>query len=101
MKRGKKPPLEIGVTKKEIDEIATHATNIGIYTVESLNSGINYFLEDNRIVIATCRGYIKADISTMQTVADEIPGIIEDFLQYQREGNTLMNSRDISKMLGV
>ena len=99
--RGKKPPIEIGLTKRHIAELATAATNMGIYTVESLRSGIYYFLEDDKVVIATCRGHIKADIPTMQLIADELPQIIEQFLQEEREGRTLMNSREISKMLEV
>ena len=47
MGRGRKTPIEIGISTRHIAELATSATSMGIYTVESLKGGIYYFLEDD------------------------------------------------------
>lgn len=101
MGRGRKTPIEIGISTRHIAELATSATSMGIYTVESLKCGIYYFLEDDDIVLATSKGHIKADLKTMRTIAEEIPDIINDFTEYKRDRQKLMGSRAISKMLGV
>lgn len=99
--RGRKPIIQFANEDKHIAEIATLATNMGIYTVESLKGGIYYFCEDDKIVIATSRGYMKTDISTAEILAEELNGIIYDFRTYMREGRKLMDTRSISKMLEV
>lgn len=101
MTKGRKPPIEIGISTRHIAETATSATSMGIYTVESLKGGIYYFLEDDNIVLATSKGHVKADIKTMELITEEIPEIISDYKQGRREDRRPMNSRAISKMLEV
>ena len=101
MKQGRPPIATFGVHHKEIDFLATKATNIGIYTVDSLNNGICYFFENNEVVIATSGGFVKMNIETAETMADELKEIIQDVKKDAREGRTPMNAKAISKMLKI
>ena len=99
--RGRKSPIEVCFHNKHIAETATTASNMGIYTVESLKPGLYYFLEDESVVIATCRGCIKMDLSMAELFADELKDIIQDFKSDIQEGRRPMDTRAISKMLEV
>lgn len=101
MKQGRPPIATFGVHNKEIDTLATRATNKGIYTVDSMNNGICYFFEDGIVVIATSGGYVKMNIETAECMAEELKEIIKDVKQDAREGRTPMNAKAISKMLKV
>ena len=101
MTRGRKPVATFCSKTIHLDETATRAGNIGVYTVESMKTGLCYFFEDESIVIATASGYMKTDLKTAELIAREIADISADFRQNRRSGRLPMNERDISKMLEV
>ena len=101
MKPGRKPLIAFGTGEEHIVNKATHAGNIGIYTVESLLNGIYYFFEGDKVVIGTHSGYMLTTLDTAETMANELIDIIQDVRQNQRDRRYPMNEVEISKMLEV
>lgn len=101
MKRGRRPLISFGTGEQNIINKATHAGNIGIYTVESILNGIYYFFEDDHVVLATHTGYLMTTIDTVETMANELLDLISDVKQNQRDDRHPMNEIEISKMLEV
>lgn len=84
---------------KNIDEIATRATNQGIYTVDSEIKTVHYFIEDNSMVIGTPNGHLRMSIDRAEAIAWELIDIIPEYRKDRREGRKLMTSKQIGKML--
>jgi len=93
--------IEIGIfrEKRDIDSMATRATNMGIYTVESMVGNTTLFFEDEKLVIGTPFGFISMSTDKAETLAKEILELIPMVKQDRREGRTPMDSRSIGKML--
>jgi len=85
--------------EKNIDTMATKASNMGIYTVDSLISTVHYFFEDDEVVIATPNGHLRTTIDRAETLAKELTDLIPEIRNGRREGRTVMDSRSIGKML--
>lgn len=85
--------------EKNVDEMATRASNDGIYTVESLAPGLCYFVDGDTVVIASSTGYMKVHITTARFIASELDGIIDDYEQDKRNGVVPMSTRKIERML--
>lgn len=97
MKRGRKSRLQFGLNNADhMDMVATRANNMGIYTVESLMSGIYYFFEDDECVVAGTNGHVKMTIETAEKLAEELAAIITDVRENDR---TPMSSKAIGQML--
>ena len=101
MKRGRRPLIAFGTGEQHIINKATHAGNIGIYTVESLLNGVYYFFEGDRVVLATHSGYMLTTLDTAEEIAKELIDIIADVRQNQRDRRKPMNEMQISTMLEV
>lgn len=101
MTRGRKPIAVFGSNTRHINEIATTATNLGAYTVESLAPGLYYFIDGDHVVLATGNGYMKMHITTAGVIAKELPDILADFEESRREGRVQMDTRAIQRMLRV
>lgn len=86
-------------TPRSIDEIATRATNQGIYTVDSEIKTVHYFLEDGYMVIGTPNGHLRLSIDRAEAIAWELIDIIPEYRKDIREGRRLMTSKEIGKML--
>lgn len=101
MTRGRKPIAAFGTDTRHINEIATTATNLGAYTVESLAPGLYYFLDGEHVVLATGNGYMKVHMSTARVIAKEMPDILADYEESKREGRVQMDTKAIQRMLRV
>ena len=99
MSRGRKPIAQFGSKELHINEMATTATNHGVYTVESLAPGLCYFIEGNTVVIAASSGYMKVHLTTAKVIAEELAGIISDYEHDKHRGLVPMSTRAISRML--
>lgn len=99
MTRGRLPIAKYGDKYLHINEMATTATNIGVYTVESLAPGLCYFVDGDTVVIASSTGYMKVHLTTAKVIASELSGIIEDYEQDKRNGVVPMSTRKIERML--
>ena len=99
MTRGRKPIATFGSKELHINEIATTATNLGAYTVESLAPGLCYFIEGDTVVIASSTGYMKVHLTTAKVIASELDGIIDDYEQDKRNGVVPMSTSEIQRML--
>lgn len=93
--------IEIGIfhEKRNIDTMATRATNMGIFTVESMVGNTTMFFEDDKLVIGTPFGFMAMSTDKAETLAKEILELIPMYRQDRREGRTPMDSRSIGKML--
>ena len=99
MKRGRKSKLEFHEYREshnDIDTKATRANNLGMYTVESLTSGIYYFFDDEKCVIAGTSGFVMMSRETAKQIADEFADIVREVNENHR---TPMSSKAIGKML--
>ena len=99
MGRGRRPIAQFGDKELHINEMATTATNHGVYTVESLEPGLCYFMEGNTVVIAASSGYVKVHLTTAKVIADELAGIIRDYETDKRRGLVPMSTRAIQRIL--
>lgn len=99
MAGGRPKTLTFGCHDIHLAEKATSAQNMGIKTVESLNESICYFFDGDEMAIASCTGFVRMKMSTAETIAKELPDMIEDVKNDQREGRKPMDSRSIGKML--
>lgn len=97
--RGKNIEIKEYPHKRDVDILATRANNMGIYTVESMVGGTQFFFEDDHVVISTKYGYIHMTIERAETIAEELLEIIPMVRQDRREGRKPMDSRSIGKML--
>ena len=97
--RGKNIEFGIFREKKDIENMATRAGNIGVYTVDSMVGGAHYFFEDDRVLIGTPHGFMSMSIDKAETIATEILEILPMIRQDRREGRIPMDSRSIGKML--
>ena len=79
--------------------MATTATNLGAYTVESLAPGLCYFIEGDTVVLASSTGYMKVHLTTAKVIASELGGIIDDYESDKRNGVVPMSTREIQRML--
>lgn len=86
-------------TKKNMDGIATRATNQGIYTVDSEIKTVHYFFEDGNMVLGTPNGHMRLSMDMAETIASELVEIIPEVRAHTRSGRRLMDSRSIRKML--
>lgn len=101
MTRGRKPIATFGQKEMHINEMATTATNLGAYTVESLAPGLCYFIEGDIVVIGASSGYMKVHLTTAKVIADELPQILVDYEADKRTGLVPMSTRKIQRMLEV
>lgn len=101
MTRGRIPIARFASKELHINEMATTATNMGVYTVESLAPGLCYFVGGDTVVIASSGGYMKVHLTTAKVIASELSGIIEDYEQDKRNGVVPMSTRKIERMLEV
>lgn len=99
MTRGRIPIARFASKELHINEMATTATNMGAYTVESLAPGLCYFVDADTVVIASSGGYMKVHLTTAKVIASELSGIIEDFETDKRNGVVPMSTRKIERML--
>ena len=93
--------IEFGIypEKRNIDDVATRAGNMGIYTVESMVGGTTMFFEDDKVVISTQWGYLFTSIDRAEMLAKELTELIPMIRQSKRDGRRPMDSRAIGKML--
>lgn len=84
---------------KNIEEIATRATNQGIYTVDSEVRTVHYFFEDGKMVLGTPNGHLRLSMDMAETIASELVEIIPEVRQHTYSGRKIMDSRSIGKML--
>ena len=101
MTRGRKPIATFGQKDLHINEMATTATNLGAYTVESLAPGLCYFIDGDTVVLASSTGYMKVHLTTAKVIASELDGIISDYETDKRNGVVPMSTREIQRMLEV
>ena len=99
MTRGRKPIAIFGQKELHVNEMATTATNLGAYTVESLAPGLCYFLEGDTVIMASSGGYMKVHISTARVIAEELAQILADYEADKRNGFVQMSTREIQRML--
>lgn len=99
MKRGRKPIAEYVAKEMHINEMATTATNLGAYTVESLVPGICYFIEGDVFVLASATGFMKLHLTTAEAIAKELADILAGYKTDKRSGLVPMSTKDIQKML--
>ena len=99
MARGRKPIATFGHKELNINEMATTATNSGAYTVESLATGLIYFLQGDVVVVACSGGFMKVHLTTAKVIAEELPEILKDYEADKRTGLVPMSTRDIQRML--
>lgn len=99
MTRGRRPIAHFASKELHINEMATTATNNGVYTVESLAPGLCYFIEGDTVVIGASSGYVKVHLTTAKVIASELDGIIKDYEQDKRNGVVPMSTRKIERML--
>lgn len=86
--------------EKNVDEMATRASNDGIYTVDSFIKTLHYFFEGNEVVLATPHGYLRTSLDKAETMCRELQEIIPMVRDDIKEGRKPMDSRSIGKMLG-
>lgn len=86
--------------EKNVDEMATRASNDGIYTVDSFIKTLHYFFEGNEVVLATPHGYLRTSLDKAETMCRELSEIIPMVRDDIKEGRKPMDSRSIGKMLG-
>lgn len=84
---------------KNIEELATRATNQGIYTVDSEVRTVHYFFEDGVMVLGTPNGHLKLSMDRAERIAKELVEIIPEVRQHTDSGRRIMDSRSIGKML--
>lgn len=84
---------------RNIEEIATRATNQGIYTVDSEVRTVHYFFEDNYMVLGTPNGHVRMTLDRAEAIAKELTEIIPMIRDDMRNGRRPMDSRSIGKML--
>ena len=99
MSRGRKPVALFSQKKMHIGEMATTATNLGAYTVESLAPGLCYFIDGDTVVLATSNGFMKVHLTTAHVIAEELPQILADYKADRHNGLVQMSMRDIQRML--
>ena len=99
MRGGRKPVASFCRKDLHINEMATTATNMGAYTVESLVNGLCYFIDDNTVVFGTHTGFMKVNMSTAKTMAKELPQILADYTANRHNGLEQMSTREIQRML--
>lgn len=101
MTRGRKPIADFNTDITHINEIATAASNLGAYTVESLAPGLCYFVYGDKVRLVTGKGYMEVKLSTTQIIAEELPDILADYKRTKRDGRVQMDSKAIQRMLRV
>lgn len=84
---------------RDIEGIATRATNKGVYTVDSEVRTVHYFFEDGNMVLGTPNGNLRLSMDMAETIASELVEIIPEVRAHTRSGRRLMDSRSIRKML--
>ena len=99
MPGGRKPVAKFCIKDLHINEMATTATNLGAYTVESLAPGLCYFIDDDTVVFGTSTGYMRVHITTAKVIAEELPQIMKDYEADRRNGLVQMSTRKIQSML--
>ena len=93
------PIARFGEKNLHINEMATTATNMGVYTVESLAPGLCYFVDGETVVLASSTGYMKVHLTTAKVIAEELPDILADYEADKRNGLVPMSTRKIERML--
>ena len=86
--------------EKNVEQMAARASNVGVYTVDSLIKTVHYFFEGDELVLATPNGYIMTSVDKAETICEELAEIIPMVRENEREGRKPMDSRAIGKMLG-
>lgn len=84
---------------RNIEEVATRATNSGVYTVDSEVRTVHYFFEDGVMVLGTPNGHLKLSMDRAEKIAKELVEIIPEVRQHTKSGRKIMDSRSIGKML--
>lgn len=84
---------------RNIEEIATRATNNGIYTVDSEVRTVHYFFEEGVMILGTPNGHLRLSIDKAERIAEELVEIIPEVRQHTKSGRKIMDSRSIGKML--
>ena len=85
--------------EKNVEIMATKATNEGVYTVDSLIATLHYFFEGNEVVLATPHGYIRTDLDRAETIGKELVELVPEIREDRRVGRKPMDARSIGKML--
>lgn len=85
--------------EKNVDKMATRASNDGIYTVDSFIKTLHYFFEGNEVVISTPYGYLRTSLDKAETIGNELVEIIPMVKQDLRDGRKPMNAKAIGQML--
>ena len=99
MSRGRRPIAVFEQKRLHLGEMATTATNLGAYTVESLAPGLCYFIDGDTVVLATSTGYMKVHLSVAHVIAEELAEILKDYEADKHNGLVQMSTRDIQRML--
>lgn len=84
---------------RDIEGIATRATNKGVYTVDSEVRTVHYFFENGSMILGTPNGELKISIDKAERIAKELVEIIPEVRQHTDLGRRIMDSRSIGKML--
>ena len=84
---------------RNIEEIATRATNQGIYTIDSEVRTVHYFFDEGVMILGTPNGHLRLSIDKAERIAEELVEIIPEVRQHARSGRKVMDSRSIGKML--
>ena len=84
---------------RNIEEIATRATNQGVYTVDSEVRTVHFFFENGVLTLGTPNGDLKLSMDKAERIAKELVEIIPEVRQHTNSGRKIMDSRSIGKML--
>lgn len=84
---------------RDIEGIATRATNKGVYTVDSEVRTVHYFFENGSMILGTPNGELKISIDKAERIAKELVEIIPEVRRHTDSGRKIMDSRAIGKML--
>ena len=72
--------------EKNVEQMAARASNVGVYTVDSLIKTVHYFFEGDELVLATPNGYIMTSVDKAETICEELAEIIPMVRENEREG---------------
>lgn len=99
MKRGRKPIIQYTDKEINVDVYATKQAGTGAYTVESLKQGLCYFINGDTFTICTATGCAEMRLATAKVIAKELPEILREYTNDQKEGRRQMSTRQIQRML--
>lgn len=97
--RAKDLTFKIYPKPRNIEEIATRASNNGAYTVDSEVRTVHYFFENGVMTLGTPNGDLQLSMDNAELIAKELVEIIPEVRQHTDSGRRIMDSRSIGKML--